>query len=192
MGWWLGLVHPVAARLARRGVHPNVVTVSGLLLAAVAVVPAAAGGRWPLLAVALVVLAGLGDSLDGAVAVLTGRESALGAVLDAVCDRVGDAAFVVTLWVLGAPGVVCVVAAALAWLHEYLRARATVAGMSHIGVVTVSERPTRVVVTAMFVLGAGTFPADPATWALNGAFAWVGLGLVGLAQLTVAVHSALR
>ena len=47
-------------------------------------------------------LAGLLDNVDGAVAVLTGRATAWGAVLDAVADRVGDLALVGALLLAGA------------------------------------------------------------------------------------------
>ena len=67
-----------------------------LVSAAVAVV-AAPSGRWPLVAVGLVVLAGLLDNLDGAVAILSGRTSRWGFVLDSLADRLSDAAYVVAL-----------------------------------------------------------------------------------------------
>ena len=106
---------------------------------------AAQGGRWPLAAAALVVLAGVLDGLDGAVALHTGRARPLGAVVDAVADRLGDLLLVATLAVLGAPPAWCVAAAALTMLHEYLRARAGAAGMPGVGALTVAERPTRLV-----------------------------------------------
>jgi CDP-diacylglycerol--glycerol-3-phosphate 3-phosphatidyltransferase len=187
VGWWLGLSHAVARPLVRAGVSPDAVTVAGLLLALATTVPAAAGGRWALAAVLLVAVSGLVDNLDGAVAVMTGRTTRRGFVLDSVCDRLADAAYVTALWLLGAPGVVCVAAVAVAWLHEYVRARAAVAGMPDVGVVTVSERPTRVIVTAMFLLGAGLYAGSARAWASAGAVAWTTIGVVGLGQLIVVV-----
>ncbi|HVN11926.1 MAG TPA: hypothetical protein VMT69_07520, partial [Kineosporiaceae bacterium] len=67
-----------------------------------------------------------------------------------------------------------------------------VAGMPEIGVVTVSERPTRVIVSAMFLLGAGLYPAASATWATAGAAALTTLGVAGLGQLLVVVRRRLR
>ena len=67
------------------------------------------------------------------------------------------------------------------FLQEYVRARAGAAGLSEVGVVTVWERPTRVIVTAVFLLCAGLFL--DALWVTLGAAAWVGLGVVGLVQL---------
>ncbi len=73
-------------------------------------------------------------------------------------------------------------------LQEYLRARAAAAGMTEVGVVTVWERPTRVIVTATFLAAAAVL-GDP--WPALGAWAWVGLGLVGFVQLAVVVRRRL-
>jgi phosphatidylglycerophosphate synthase len=153
--------------------------------------PASAGGRWPLLAALLVAASGVLDNLDGAVAVLSDRTSRWGFVLDSACDRVADAAYCVALVLAGAPGRVAVGGAALALLHEYVRARAAVAGMPEIGVVTISERPTRVILTGMFLLGAGMYPGVAHLWAAAGAAAWAVVGVVGLVQLLLAVHRRL-
>ena len=107
-----------------------------------------------------------------------------------VADRVADALFLLALWLAGATAWVCVSAGALTGLLEYARARATAAGMTEIGVVTVWERPTRVIVTALFLLGVGLY--DDARWARWGAQASLTLGLIGLAQLLVVVRRRLR
>ena len=191
VGWWLGISHRVAVPLVRLGAGPDVVTVAGLLVALAVAAPAVAGGRWALLAAALVVASALLDTLDGAVAVMTGRTTRWGFVLDSACDRVADAAYVVALVLVGGPGWLGAAGAGLALLHEYVRARAAAAGMTEIGVVTVSERPTRVVVTAAFLLGAGLYPSAAGLWAAAGTAAWTTLGLVGLVQLAVVVHRRL-
>ncbi len=189
--FWLTLTHALAAPLVRLRVPPDALTVLGLLVACAVVPLAAAGGRWPLLAVPVVVLSGLVDNLDGAVAVMTGRTTRWGYVLDSVCDRLADTAYVVALWAAGAPAALCVAGGALAGLHEYTRARATAGGMDDVGVVTVAERPTRVIVTTMFLLGAGTFPPAGSDWAAAGSAAWVTIGAVGLVQLLVVVRRRL-
>jgi CDP-diacylglycerol--glycerol-3-phosphate 3-phosphatidyltransferase len=141
--------------------------------------------------VLLVVASGLLDNLDGAVAVLSGRTSRWGFVLDSGCDRLADAAYCVALLLAGAPAWAAVTGAGLAWLQEYVRARAAVAGMPEVGVVTVSERPTRVIVTAMFLLGAGLYPAAAQVWAAAGAGAWTVLGAAALVQLLIVVRRRL-
>jgi phosphatidylglycerophosphate synthase len=187
--WWLSLSYAVARPLAVARVSPDLVTLLAVLLAAAALGPAAAGGWWLLLAAAMVVLSGLLDNVDGAVAVLTGRATPWGAVLDAVADRIADLLLLVTLLLAGAPVVACALGGALMFLLEYVRARVAAAGLTDVGVVTVWERPTRVIVTAAFLV-AGAVVGDP--WPALGAWAWVGLGAVGLVQLAVVVRRRLR
>jgi len=188
---WLRIAHACAVPLVRAGAAPNALTAVGLLVALGVPAVVVPGGRWVLLAPPLVVVSALVDSLDGAVAVMTGRTTRWGALLDALADRVADTAYLVALWLLGAPAWLAAAAAGVALLHEYARARATAAGMDDVGAVTVSERPTRVVIAAMFVLGAGLYPAAAASWATLGAAAALTVGLVGLAQLLVVVRRRL-
>lgn len=187
---WLRGLHRLAAGPLRH-VPPDVLSAAGVAAAAAAAGLAAAGGRWPLAAAVLVVLAGVLDGLDGAVAQRTGRARPLGAVVDAVADRLADLLLVLTLLRLGAPPGVCVAAGALVLGHEYLRARAQAAGMAGAGAVTVAERPTRVIVVAVACLGAGALPAGaPLTgwdWATVCATGWVAAGVVGLVHLAVGV-----
>ena len=185
---WLTGAYAVARPFAAARVPPDVVTVAGVLVSAAAIAPALAGGWWLLLAAAVVVLAGLLDNVDGAVAVLTGRASARGEVLDSVADRVGDLLFLGVLLAAGAPLSVCAAGGALMLLQEYLRARAAAAGMTDVGVVTVWERPTRVIVTAAFLASAALL-GNP--WPTLAAWAWVGLGVVGLGQLALVVRRRL-
>ncbi len=186
---WLSWSYAVARPVAATGASPDLVSLLGVLVAVAALWPAAAGGGWLLAAAGVVVLAGGLDSLDGAVAVLTGRATRWGAVLDSVADRVGDLAFVLALLLAGADPRVCAVAAALMLLLEYLRARAAAVGMTEVGVVTVWERPTRVVVTAAF-LAAAALLGDP--WPGLGAVVWVALGVVGTVQLATVVRRRLQ
>jgi len=192
---WLTLTYAAGAPLARRGVAPDVLTAAGLAVCAVVPVLAALGSGWPLLAVPMLVLSGLVDSLDGAVAVLTGRATRFGYVLDSVVDRLGELLYLLALWLLGAPGGLCVAAGVLAFLLEYARARAGAAGLAEIGVVTVWERATRIVVTAFGLLAAGALgllAAPLVPWAAGvTAAAWVGLGAVGVVQLLVVLRRRL-
>jgi phosphatidylglycerophosphate synthase len=186
---WLSWTYAVARPLAAARVAPDLLTAAGVLVSLGAVGLAWPGGRWAVPAAAVVVLSGLLDNVDGAVAVLTGRTTRWGFVLDSVADRVSDVLYLVALWLLGAPGAVCAVGGVLMFLQEYARARAAAAGMTGVGVVTLWERPTRVIVTAAFALCAGLF-AD-GLWALLGATVWAGLGAVGLGQLAVVVRRRL-
>ena len=112
-------------------------------------------------------------------------------MLDSVVDRLSDGAYVLAFWLAGAPAGWCVAGGALMFLLEYARARAVGAGMTEVGVVTVWERGTRVVVTALFLASAGLYDGGARLWVTLGAAAWVGLGLVGCAQLAVVLRRRL-
>jgi phosphatidylglycerophosphate synthase len=187
---WVLTAYRMGSWLTARRVGPTAVTLAGVVLC-LAVPLAALAGRVGLLAGAvLVLLAGLADTLDGAVAVLSGRVTRLGSVIDSVADRVGEAAWLTAFWLAGAPGWLSVAAGAASWLHEYARARATAAGMSEIGAVTVGERPTRVSIAFSGLLVAGVFGHASIVLTV-GAAVWLALAVVGSGQLAVAIRRAL-
>ncbi len=192
---WTRIASRAGTLWGRLGVRPTAVTFAGLVLC-LAVPFAAIGGPAGLIAAALLVLAaGFADAFDGAVAVVTGRTSRAGFVIDSVADRIGEVAWLVAFWVAGAPGWLVVACGAVSWLHEYLRARATAAGMPDIGTVTVGERPTRVSVAISGLLVGGVAGFVHGDWAsvvvVIAAAAWLGLAVVGLGQLITAVRRAL-
>ncbi len=185
----------IAALADRLRVRPGLVTVVGLLACLMVPVLARRGDGAPLFAAALVLLASVCDTADGALAVLTGRATRLGYVYDAIADRLGEACWLVALWLVGVPTQVALVAGGVTFLHEYARSRANAAGMSELGAVTLGERPTRVVLTVTgLVLATVLRPVDPA---VPGGVAtvvtatWVVLGSIGLVQLFAAIHHKL-
>jgi CDP-diacylglycerol--glycerol-3-phosphate 3-phosphatidyltransferase len=138
----LRLAHPVA----RTGVHPDALTVASLLVA----LPALWAPAW---AAGLLVLAALLlDALDGTVALLQGRPTAWGYVLDSVVDRVVDGLVLAALYRAGAPAWLAIACAAGVVLLEYTRARAGNAGGDEVVTITVAERPVRVLVPASGLL----------------------------------------
>ena len=175
------------------GLPPVVATALGLVVAGLAVWPAAAGGLWLIAAGVLVGFSGLLDSLDGALAIGTGRASRRGFVLDSVVDRLTEAAFAAALWVAGAPGWLAVGYGALCWLPDYLRARAGQAGVVETGEISVWERPARVAMTGMTLGGAGVVSVLGGTDLVVTAGTAVGvlLGAVGVAQLGVSLRRML-
>jgi CDP-diacylglycerol--glycerol-3-phosphate 3-phosphatidyltransferase len=180
---WLSLAYWLARPMGR--LPPIAATALGLLTAAAAVVPSSAGGPWLLVAGVLVGFSGLADSLDGALAIGTGRASRRGFVLDSVVDRLTEAAFAAALWAAGAPGWLAVAFGALCWLPDYLRARAGQAGVTETGALSVWERPTRVILTGLTLVGAGVlgaFDVDRAVVA-GGAAVGTALGAVAVVQL---------
>jgi phosphatidylglycerophosphate synthase len=188
---WLSLAYTLARPMA--GLPPVVATALGLVVAGLAVWPAAAGGLWLIAAAVLVGFSGLLDSLDGALAIGTGRASRRGFVLDSVVDRLTEAAFAAALWVAGAPGWLAVGYGALCWLPDYLRARAGQAGVAETGEISVWERPARVAMTGMTLGGAGVVSVLGATDLVVTAGTAVGvlLGAVGVAQLGVSLRRML-
>ncbi|WP_433609271.1 CDP-alcohol phosphatidyltransferase family protein [Dactylosporangium sp. CA-139114] len=185
---WLRLSHALGATLLRAGVRsPNAVTSVGLLLSA-AVPPVAvllpAGPFW---AAVLVLLSAFADTIDGVLAVLAGRASRLGQVYDSAADRVSEAAWLLAFALLGAPVGLSVAAGGAMWLHEYVRARASVAGMRDIGTVTIAERPTRILLTIFGLLATLVAPRA-STVAMAAALL---VTAVGFAQLLRAVRRAL-
>jgi len=160
---WLRLVHVLGARLR---VHPNVLT--GLSVVAALTVL----GVSPWVGAVLVVTSALLDGLDGAVAVLQDKVTRLGAVLDSAADRVCDLLFVLALVLAGAPWELGLAGAAGIALLEGTRLvkRRPI-------VITIAERPTRVIATAAGLVGIPT----------AGLVALVGATAVGLLQLVVAL-----
>lgn len=156
---WLSVVEAAARPLARRGASPAALTATGVAAAAASVPAVLAGGRWRLAAATAVAGSALADGLDGAVAVLTGRETSWGFLLDSLADRTADAAFLLALRLAGASERVTHVAAIGIVGLEYARARAGNAGFGDIGVVTIGERPIRLVLTASGLAVAGLFPS---------------------------------
>jgi CDP-diacylglycerol--glycerol-3-phosphate 3-phosphatidyltransferase len=180
---WLTLAYALARPLA--GLPPVVATAFGLLVATSAVWPSVVGGPWLIAAGLLVGASGLLDSLDGALAIGTGRASRRGFVLDSVVDRLTEAAYAGALWAAGAPGWLAVVFGALCWLPDYLRARAGQAGVTETGTLSVWERPTRVAMAGCTLVGAGVVSGLGGAGLVVTAGTAVGalLGAVGVVQL---------
>ena len=143
----------------------------------------------------MVLVAGVLDGLDGAVALRTGRARPLGALIDSVADRIGDLLLGAVLYALGAPLGWVLAAVTAVLLLEYVRARAQAVGMPGVGAVTVAERPTRLIVVAMaagaVAVSPGGTPGPGWQWAAVFTIVWTGLGVVGLAQLLRGVRRSM-
>jgi archaetidylinositol phosphate synthase len=83
-------LEPLAAALSRAGLTANQLTVAGLVFGALSGLSFAMGQAVG--AVFWIIVSGLCDMLDGAVARVSGRGGTpFGAVLDSGCDRLGEA-----------------------------------------------------------------------------------------------------
>ncbi|MDD7941860.1 CDP-alcohol phosphatidyltransferase family protein [Actinomycetospora lutea] len=182
---WLRVVFVAVRPLARRGVPPWVLTALSCLCGVGVPLWVLAG--FPVVGALFVVLCALLDGLDGAVAVLTDTATAWGRVLDPLVDRIGDVAFLVALVLAGAPGWLAVGVGTLTLLQESVRASAR---LPDVGVVSVWERPSRVIVAALGLLGTAVTPWLPvATIAVTIAAV---LAVVGFTQVLVTVRRRLR
>jgi phosphatidylglycerophosphate synthase len=206
---YLRLPYAVGAPLARAGVDPDLVTLAALWLALVAGWTATLGPGWAAGAGALTLLAGVADSVDGAVAVMQDRASAFGFVWDSTADRLADLAVIAGPVALVAttagPGwraaavATGTAAAGLLLLLEYVRARAQAGQVAAAwSLATPGERPTRVIVLGLagLAVGAAQLAGDgPAAAALDAGYP-LALGVLavleaaGCAQLLLAVRRA--
>jgi phosphatidylglycerophosphate synthase len=192
---WLKLAYRIARALARLGVSPALVTLVGLATCLSVPVVASRPGTLAVLSGPLVLVAGLLDSLDGALAVVTRRVTRFGYVYDSLVARLGEACWLLGFRVLGVPGWLVALTGCLVFLHEYLRARAVSAGLSGLGMVTVAERPTRVLLCAVGLSMAGACALISSTLATGAGTLlvaiWLLLGLGGFLQLFAAVRRGL-
>ena len=190
---WLRMIRVLASGPIIR-IPPDALSVAGVFALAAAW-GAVTGPGWPALVVPLVLLAGVLDGLDGAVALRAGRARPAGAVVDSVADRVGDLLLGAVLVTIGAPLRWALAAVALVFLLEYVRARAQAVGMPGVGAVTVAERPTRLIVVAMAAGGAAASPAGLPLlgwgWGVTFAITWTAVGVVGMGQLLLGVRRSI-
>lgn len=138
---------PLGERLARSGVNPNVVTVTGTVGALAAAVVFFGRGQFVIGTIVITVFV-LFDLVDGALARARGRASAFGAVLDSTCDRIADAAIFGSLaWWYAGPGdsqpllLAALLCLALSALTSYIKARSEGAGLRcDVGIAERAER----------------------------------------------------
>jgi len=147
------LMEPVARAFARAGFSPNSLTLIGLLIGSVAALLFAKGEpRWAGLTL---LVCGVFDVIDGAVARLTGRETAFGGVLDAVIDRYVDFAIFIgimyssleELWWRLPSWAWCTLALTGSFMVSYTRARAEAAGSGKLDI-GIAERGERLLILA--------------------------------------------
>jgi CDP-diacylglycerol--glycerol-3-phosphate 3-phosphatidyltransferase len=125
---------PIGTSLRRAGVTADAITVAGIVMATGAAVAIGAGHLR--LGLLLLILTGIPDALDGAVAKASGTTSARGAFFDSVSDRLTDALlFGGVAWYLAStePGRIMMLPVALmaaAMLVSYQRAKAESLGFT--------------------------------------------------------------
>ncbi|MCX8196529.1 MAG: CDP-alcohol phosphatidyltransferase family protein [Acidilobaceae archaeon] len=166
-------------RVSELGVHPNYLTISGLLLSLL--VPVAAYLGHGLLSLLLMMFSALFDALDGLVARASGKESRLGAMLDSMSDRASDSAYVLALAFLGVDWLLCYLLITLSFIISYQAALAQSIGLRMKGV-GLLERKYRV---PGILLAAALALVEPRAAAL------VALLLIALSLITIAQRLSL-
>ncbi|MGI9621381.1 MAG: CDP-alcohol phosphatidyltransferase family protein [Acidimicrobiales bacterium] len=145
---------PMGASLRRAGVTADALTVAGIVIAAIGSV--VIGNGYLTLGFVFLVLTGIPDALDGAVAKASGTSSVRGAFFDSVSDRITDALlFGGIAWYLmsNEPGRIAMLPVAVmaaAMLISYQRAKAESLGFDAKG--GIMERAERFIVLAFGLL----------------------------------------
>jgi CDP-diacylglycerol---glycerol-3-phosphate 3-phosphatidyltransferase len=156
------LATPIAVALGRLGLSPDALTVVGFLGTAFAAF-AAANQLWTAAGV-LVLAFGIFDLFDGALARATGRASNLGAFMDSVFDRAGEAlVYLGIIAGLGAAGwadapLFAAAAMAAAFLVSYTRAKSDGLGFTSgtgMAAVGIMPREVRLVILSLGLVAGG-------------------------------------
>ena len=119
------LLHPLAATLARAGIHPSVLTLATPLLTTVNCISFLRHKSVGVFCFAMLFV-GCFDALDGAVARAGHKASALGAYLDAMCDRYVDIIVGLTVAVFTGYWLLVMIVLTGGLLVSYAKARAAI------------------------------------------------------------------
>jgi len=147
VGKWLQISYQSARVCTALRISPNLLTLLGLGTAV-------AMGLSTYAAISLLLLTTslFFDGIDGSVAILQGRESKWGSLLDSLADRISEAFWLYMGWRLGIPAWIVITMWVVASTQEYARARLASLGHPEIGVLTPTERPVRAIFMAFALL----------------------------------------
>jgi archaetidylinositol phosphate synthase len=147
VGKWLQISYQSARVCTALRISPNLLTLLGLGTAV-----AMGLSTYAVIALLLLTTSLFFDGIDGSVAILQGRESKWGSVLDSLADRISEAFWLYMGWRLGIPAWIVITMWVIASTQEYARARLASLGHPEIGVVTPTERPVRAIFMAFALL----------------------------------------
>jgi archaetidylinositol phosphate synthase len=157
-----GVATPIAIAFGRLGLTPNHLTLIGFAIAVLAAV-FASGESWVVAGVLLIV-GGVFDLFDGALARATGTVSQRGAFMDSVFDRAGEAIVYLGIMVgcISAdfrPGAILAAAAmAASFMVSYIRAKSEGLGFtsgSGMAAIGLAPREVRIVILTVGLLLTG-------------------------------------
>jgi CDP-diacylglycerol--glycerol-3-phosphate 3-phosphatidyltransferase len=148
-------------------------------------------------------LIGIGALTEASYALIAARSTSLSRrilVFEPLAARMSEAAWLLALWILGAPGWAVTVTGALCWMYVITRSRARQVGLNDLGMITLGERSVREIVVALGFGAAGVIAVAGGgqyeQW-IGGAVtvavtAWMLMATLGLLQLVIVVSAALR
>ena len=148
------ITEPLNVVLVKSRLKPNTLTWCALAISLIAAATIAT--KHPIISGFLVLLSGLFDILDGALARLTNQSTRFGAILDSTFDRISDAVILLGILILymrsgGTVEIVLVfVALIVSLLTSYVRARAE--GLSVNCPIGLFTRTERVIILALGLL----------------------------------------
>lgn len=133
-------------------------TVLGVILSAAMLWPIFIGENEISIAAAIffLVLSLIADGVDGSLAIYQGRASEVGAIYDAIADRISEALWLTVAYFFGVPAIFAIAIWILGATQEYARARLASMGHAQVGVVTPSERPVRAIYI-LFIIALSAF-----------------------------------
>lgn len=135
---WLSISYVVSKTFCRLKISPNLITSLGLVFAILLYLNAEL-----LWAPILLVLSLFSDGIDGSMAIISGKSSKWGAILDSIVDRASEIFWMLALYKIGIDLKFLLIIIVVASTQEYIRARSGGLGLSEIGIVTIAERPVR-------------------------------------------------
>lgn len=186
---WLRLMFVITTPLLR--FSPNAVTLGGGIFAVGLAVLARVPAFYWAIAVGILLL-GILDGVDGVLAVRRNQVTQWGAFLDSMVDRLVDVAIAVMLVFAGASPLVVLIAVTLTLVHEYMRARAASVGYRLVGVVSVCEKPTRIILGVVAFTACSVVTGHAESFATISAWVWLWLAFIGITQLFASYRKALR
>ncbi|MEM4717869.1 MAG: archaetidylinositol phosphate synthase [Desulfurococcaceae archaeon] len=142
-----GVFKAIASLISRTGLKPNTITLSSLIIAIIGYISIIYTKSGILLGV-FILLSGLLDALDGALARLSRLASKKGALLDSLVDRLCEIVFSLSFIELGFDPRLVLVFLSGSMLTSYTRARGESLGLMLSGV-GLMERAERLIILAL-------------------------------------------
>ena len=176
------LLEPMARAIARTGISPSALTISGLLLSGLVCLWFLRTQQTLPFCGAILLAGGL-DGIDGAVARVSGRVTKFGAYLDAMCDRYVEAMVVLSAAAVTGYWTLSLIVLAGSLLVSYAKARAAMeVPVSNEEWPDLMERTER---DALFLAGLAAAAVCPWQPLGRDLFWWTLLALAVLTHLTV-------